>query len=374
MKNKILFVANIHKHFRAFHLPYFNLLKQLGYEVHVAANDPDTLISEADKQFNIPISRSPFSLNNIKSIFKIKRIINDEKYCLLHCHTAAGSVVARIAAAKTHRKNGMKVLYTVHGFHFYKGSPKRFWLLYYPIEKLMSRYCDAIITINQEDYELIISKKFACSKVYKINGVGINTKRLDAVDEAVSQIRRKNNYSKDTILILYIAEFIDRKNHKFLINAMNLLKETEINFKLLLAGRGRNLVPLNSYIHRNHLDKYIDILGYRNDIGDLIAMSDIGVSVSKQEGLPMNIAEQMYLGKPIVASNIRGHKDLIVHGENGFLFDLPNKSQLVDYLLLLIKNKKMREDFGKRSIEIADKYTLSNTISSMANIYTHYLN
>jgi len=149
MKGKVLFVANIHKHFKAFHLPYIQLLKELGYEVHVCANDGTTEIYQADKQFNLPINRSPFSLSNIYATRQLKKIIAQEQYQLIHCHTAMGSVVARIAA-RVFRKGCVKVLYTVHGFHFYKGSPGHYWWMYYPMEKYLSRFTDAIITIDRK--------------------------------------------------------------------------------------------------------------------------------------------------------------------------------------------------------------------------------
>ena len=157
MTKKILFVASIHKHFLAFHLPYINWLKDNGCIVHVAANGTDK-VPNVDKQWNVCIERNPFSLNNIKAVNCLKKIIEENSYDLVHCHTAMGAVVARLAARENRNRGITKVLYTAHGFHFFKGSPKRYWLMYYPMEKFLLKYTDGIITINNEDYNLVILK------------------------------------------------------------------------------------------------------------------------------------------------------------------------------------------------------------------------
>ena len=190
--DKILFVANIHKHFLAFHLPYIQWFKERGYEVHVAAGgDPNIVVPFVDKQFTLSIERNPFNFSNIKACRKLQAIINREHYHLIHCHTAMGAVVSRLAARKARAEGKCKVLYTAHGFHFFKGSPKRYWIMYYPMEKYLSRYTDAIITINQEDYDLVNTHKFRNGATYKIPGIGINTERLIISSPEIKQHLRQ---------------------------------------------------------------------------------------------------------------------------------------------------------------------------------------
>ena len=374
MKKKILFVANIHKHFRAFHIPYIEYLKSIGYEVHVAANDSETQINEANKQFNIPVNRNPFSVNNVKAIRQLKKIIEKENYCLIHCHTAMGSVVARIAAKKFRLKGSLKVLYTAHGFHFYKGSPKIYWLLYFPMEKYLSKCTDGIITMNMEDYNVVTERNFATKNVFKISGVGINSDKFKGISATEKNaIRAKNGYDNDTFIIIYIAEFINRKDHKFILESIPLIKEKISNFKFIFAGRGILKEATEKYAHQLGVAEDVVFLGFRKDIGEFITMADIGVSVSKQEGLPMNLAEEMYAAKPVVASNIRGHADLIDNGENGYLFSRGDKNAFAARIAKLYSDNELYNKMSGEAKKKSTHFELSNCLEEMKIIYNKFL-
>lgn len=372
MNSKVLFVANIHKHFKAFHIPYIQYLQGQGYEVHVAANDGSTRIEEADKQFDLPINRSPFSSSNIKAVKELRTIIETEQYCLVHCHTAMGSVVARLAA-KPFRKRGLKVLYTAHGFHFYKGASVKYWLLYYPVEKYLASFTDGIITINKEDYELLNKKSFKNGLSFLTSGVGINTERLDNLKKTIDELRSRNDYKNSDFLLLYIAEFIDRKNHEFLVNAMVELKKINPDIKILLAGRGEKFDSIKTMINEENVQDVITLLGFRTDIGEIIKMSDVGVSVSRQEGLPMNVAEQLYMGKPVVATKIRGHVDLIDQGENGFLFENGNQKEFMEYVLKLYNDTELYKRISDAAKVKSQDFLLDNCLDQMSKIYKQFL-
>ena len=178
---KILFVATIFKHFRAFHIPYMEWFKQQGWQVDAMAYGDDVL-DNVHHNFNIPIARNPFAPANIKAIRQAKEIIEREKYDIVYCHTAMGGVLARLAAKDARKKFGTKVIYVAHGFHFFKGGPKKSWIMYYPVEKYLSRYTDAIITINHEDYEMVLSHGFKNKQTFIIPGIGINPERLFVAD------------------------------------------------------------------------------------------------------------------------------------------------------------------------------------------------
>jgi glycosyltransferase EpsD len=373
-KRKVLFVANIHKHFSAFHIPYINWLKSQGFEVHVAANDGSTRISEADKQFDISINRNPFSIRNIIALKDLKNILKKEKYCLVHCHTAMGSVIARLAAKKFRINNNLIVIYTVHGFHFYKDSPRIYWELYYKMEKYLSRFTDAIITINEEDYQIVKSNQFKNQYSFKTSGVGINTNKFNGLDFSdLASVRLRNKYSDEVFLIIYIAEFIPRKNHRFIIESIPILKENLENFKFIFAGRGVLKNEIENLAMENGVTSYIDFLGFRKDIGELIWMSNIGVSVSNQEGLPMNVAEEMYASKPVIATQIRGHVDLIDHGKDGFLFRKHDKKSFVAHIKYLYENPDKRLQIGEEAKIKSKKFELENCLSEMQSIYKQFL-
>lgn len=371
---KVLFVANIHKHFMAFHLPYIKWFKENGYEVHVAANDGSVVVPMADKQWNLCIERKPFKFNNFKAYKELKSIIEEEKFSLVTSHTPMGGVMARLAGRKTRNSNNLKMLYTAHGFYFAKGSPMLHWLLYYPMEKFLSRYTDAIITINQEDFEMVKSHGFKNKATFKIPGIGINTERLVIISEEQKKELRKNyGYNENEFIMIYIAEYIPRKNHKFILDTLPELLKTIPNLKLLFAGRGRDMNKTEEYAKSMGLANFVDFLGFRKDIGELIAISDIGISASKLEGLPLNLAEEMYSGLPVVATAVRGNKDIIIHADNGFIFTQNNKKAFIEAIVYLYNNPHKRKEMGKKAAESVQKYSIENSLKAMVGIYEKYL-
>ena len=370
--NKILFVATVFKHFRAFHLPYIEWFKQQGWQVDVMANGDDPL-DNVHHSYNVPVSRSPFSISNIKAIRQAKKIINREKYDIVYCHTAMGAVLARLASKGARKRLGTKVIYVAHGFHFFKGSPRKYWLMYYPMEKHLSRFTDAIVTINQEDYDLVKTHGFKNQQTYKIPGIGMNTERLSLVDESKKiELREQFGYKKDDFILLYIAEYIPRKNHKFLVESMPKLIEQIPSIRLLFAGRGQLMEETKSYAKALGVDGHIDFLGFRKDIGNVINISDVGVSASRQEGLGLNLAEEMFSGIPVVATVDRGHKEMIIDGENGFMFPQNDHDGFIQKVVYMYNNPEERKRMGKRAYEIIQKFKLENSLKEMEKVFYNY--
>lgn len=369
---KILFVANITKHILRFHLPYLKWFQSNGYETHVASNGSET-IPYCNVHHNVPISRSPFSYKNIYAYKMLKKIVDKNNFGLIHGHTPMGGFLARTTSIKS-RKKGTKVIYTAHGFHFFKGSSLFSWLFYFPVEKYLSKHTDCLITINSEDYNAINKFNFECKDNYLIPGVGFDTSRLQILDNFYkNELRIKLGFNSDDFILIYIAEFIARKNHKFLINAAKILSREISNLKILFAGRGKLESKLKNYALENSVNESVLFLGFRNDIGNLIHASDIGISTSKQEGLPLNLAEEMYCGLPIIASQDRGHRELVKHGINGFLFEQNSIDDFNKYVMKLYKNKSLISSFGDQSKIISEKFTLKNAVSEMSKIYQKYI-
>ena len=172
---KVLFTATVDSHILHFHIPYLQYFHEQGYEVHVATNGTEE-IPFCDVKHTVSFERSPFKANNIKAIKQLKEIIDKEKFNIIHCHTPMGSVVTRLAAKQARKKYNTKVIYTAHGFHFFKGAPILNWILFYPVEKWLSKYTDCLITINEEDYTLA-KNKFHAKKVELVHGVGVDEKK-----------------------------------------------------------------------------------------------------------------------------------------------------------------------------------------------------
>lgn len=367
---KVLFVATITKHITTFHLPYLKLFKDNGYEVHVATDD-DVEIPYCDVHHKISIKRSPFKISNIKAIKELKKICNEEKFDIIHCHTPMGSVVARLAA-KEARKNGTRLIYTAHGYHFFKGAPLKNWMFFYPVEKYLAKYTDTQITITQEDYELA-KKKFKIKDLHLVHGVGLDEKKfnVEISDEEKKNLRKKLEIEEDSTVFTYIAELNKNKNQQLLIRTMWNLKNNGEKVTLLLIGKGTSEKKLNKLIKKLKLEKKVKLLGYRDDIVKLLSITDIYLASSLREGLPVNVMEAMYMKLPIIAVDNRGHRELVQHNENGFIVPQNDvmENNMYNYTSLLIKNNTLRESFGKQSKEQIKKYTLENVLENMKEIY-----
>lgn len=364
---KVLFTATVDSHILLFHLPYLKYFKENGYEVHVATNGNEE-IPYCDKKIKILFERSPFKLNNIRAIGQLKKIINEQNYDIIHTHTPMGSVVTRIAARKA-RKNGTKVIYTAHGFHFFNGAPKLNWLLFYPVEKYLSKYTDILITMNQEDYELA-KNKFK-TNVKFVHGVGLDKQKFDCElsNDEKKKLRESLGLKESDFIIIYPAELSKRKNQEWLINTMEsvLLKNHDIH--ILLPGKDSMNGFHKKLVDEKKLDKQIHFLGFRNDIPKLISISNVAISTSRQEGLPVNIMEAMYLGLPIVATNCRGNRDLVKNGKNGFVVAQGDSANFTEAIINIYENKVDIKSFKKNSQNEIKQYMLDKVIKEMGEIY-----
>ncbi len=306
---KVLFVATVlKKHIVQFHIPTIKMLRDMGWQVDVAAaNDYEGEydVSFCDNYYDIPFSRKPISPNNTTAYKKLKDIIDTNKYDVVHCHTPMGGVIARLAARDA-RKKGTKVFYTAHGFHFYKGAPKKNWMLYYPAEKYCSRLTDVLITINDEDY-VFAKKHMDAGTVEYIPGIGID---VDRFSDASGIIKKDNNKK----YLLSVGELIPRKNHIAVIRAIEKLERDDIIY--MIAGDGPMKATLEEagFELRSKTGSEVRLLGYRTDLPGIYKSADVYVFPSRQEGMPVALMEAMAAGVPCIASDVRGNRDLLLKG------------------------------------------------------------
>lgn len=307
---KVLFTATVDSHILHFHIPYLRMFKEKGYEVHVATSE-DGEIPYCDVKHKVSFERSPIKVNNLKAIKQLKKVINEEEYDIIHCHTPMGSVVTRIAAIGA-RKNGTRVIYTAHGFHFYKGAPILNWLLYYPVEKFLSRYTDTLITINSEDYDMA-RKKFKTKEIKLVHGVGVDKSRFDFTMtlEQKKAYRESVGVNENDFVVIQIGELNENKNQLMSINAVKKLVQEKPSIRLLLVGTGKSEDFYKEKIAEFGLNNNVFELGYRKDIPQLLKISDVCISTSKREGLPVNVIEAQMAGIPVIATNCRGNRDIV---------------------------------------------------------------
>lgn len=364
---KILFVATVQSHIMNFHVPYLEYWANRGYEVHVATKMNKKEYKETElilgyvKWNQIDFDRNPFSKYSIIALKQLMQLMKANEYELVHVHTPVGSILGRLAAKLTGTKN---IVYTAHGFHFYKGAPIMNWLVYYPIEKFMARWTDSIITINQEDY-LLAKKKFKTRKngnVFKVDGVGIDLNKYKTTDTEVKDFKSTIGINRDDFVVSIIGELNNNKNHMQLIKSVEKLKEKHKNLKCLIVGNGENEKTIREYIENKSLNESILLLGFRRDIPNILSITDVVVSMSKREGLPKNIMEAMAAGKAIIGTEIRGNKDLIKDHSNGYLVEIDDINKTSEYIEKLMLNKSIVDEFSKQSISDAQKYDIKTVI------------
>ena len=366
---KVLFSATVDSHILSFHLPFLKWFKENGYEVHVATNG-DAEIPYCDKKIKIHFERSPFKLNNIKAIFELRKILLKEKYDIIHTHTPMGSVVTRLAAKRA-RKHGTRVIYTAHGFHFFKGAPLLNWALFYPVEKYLSKYTDTLILINKEDYCLAKKKFKKCKDIQYVPGVGIDENKFDIkmTKKEKTELRESLGLKDTDFVMIYPAELSNRKRQIWLINTVSTLLKEDENIHLLLPGKDSLNGKCQELVRHLNLEYQIHFLGFRKDIPELLQISDLSVSSSRQEGLPVNIMEAMYVGLPIVASDCRGNRDLVKDGENGYIVPLNDSETFKDRIKTIYGNKTLRNKLKMKNKKEIKNYMLKDILKQMKYIY-----
>lgn len=341
-KKKVLFVATVDSHIELFHLPYLKMFHDKGWEVHVAT-DTGKKIKYCDKKIKLPIKRSPFKLvSNYKAMRKLREVMKKEGYSIVHCHTPMGGVVARMAGRKL-RRQGQRMIYTAHGFHFYKGAPVHYWLMFYPVEWYLAKYTDTLITINDEDYERA-KRKFSrrCRDIQYVPGVGVDEKKFEKkLSTKEKHVLRESLGLKDDDKVLICVGRLDKnKNQGFLIRAMKGLIVKDEKYQLLLVGPDELNGKYQKLADKLGVSEHVKFLGFRKDIPELLQISGIAVSSSKREGLPVNLIEAAMVGLPIVATDCRGVRD-ICKAVDGAVF------QQNDYMVFAKNILDSRQRLGK---------------------------
>ena len=316
---KALQLASVASMIDQFNIPNIKLLRSIGYKVDVVADftNPGNISIERARELikqlesmdvrviDIAVPRSLDPKTVISAYRRVRELVTTEHYNLIHCHSPIGGAIVRLAA-KNERKKGTKVIYTAHGFHFYNGAPLKNWILFYPVEKWLSRYTDILITINQEDYKRA-SGKFYAKKIIYVPGIGVDTEKF-GLHANGSNIRKELGIKCDDIMFLSVGEFNTNKNHEVVIRAMTQLEQ---KLYYIIVGKGNKENELKQLIIQLKLQDRVKLVGFRNDIADIYNAADVFIFPSFREGLSVSLMEAMASGLPVVCSRIRGNIDLI---------------------------------------------------------------
>lgn len=366
-RKKVFVVANVVKeHILKFHIPTIKEMTKRGWTVDVGASGDET-VPYCHQQYSLPHQRSPFHLGTLKSIWKLRKILKSGGYDIVYCHTPVGGLVGRLASLGL-RKQGTRVIYFAHGYHFYKGATFFNWLVYYPIEKLLSLFTDSIILINQEDYHLT-KTKFKQVQSYLVSGMGVKQERFSPQSNQVRERYRKElKLPEDATVLIYCAELIKNKNQTFLLHAMKKLVDQGENLYCLLVGIDYTKGEMVECIQSLNLSDRVLLLGWREDIANLYACSDICVATSIREGFGLNIVEAMFCHVPVVATINRGHASIIQDGQNGLLVQLGNTKQLIEAIYVLMKDTKKKQELVEQASANLEQYHSQKIVNSLLEI------
>lgn len=341
-------------------------LIELGYEVIWVADFTAFKgdISEIPCEiYQTSFRSNPFDFNNIKAYFNLKKLLNKGGIDLIHCNTPIGGLIGRLCAKQTGIKN---VVYTAHGFHFYKGAPLVNRILFKYGEKYFARYTDFLLTINQEDYKA--AQKFKLrnnGKVLFIHGAGIDTGNKNIINRM--EIRRQIGVPDDATMIFSAGALNKNKNNEVIINAVSKINNENLYY--VLCGEGHLRTKLEKLSKKNAVSDRILFLGFRTDVLDILQAADIFTMPSFREGLPRSLMEAMDAGLPCIVSNIRGNKDLIQEGEGGFLCSPTEVNEFAKSIKTLVSDKKLREKFSITNKKNVKNYDISNVKYELKNIY-----
>lgn len=367
---KALLTATVLSHIAQFHEPAIALLKDSGYEVHVAACDNlseknGLSLSGPDHVFDVPFQRNPLHLGNITAARQLRSILRDGDYDIIHCNTPVAGILTRLLGQRA-RAAGATLVYTAHGFHFFKGAPLHSWLAYYPLERLFARGADVLVTINKEDYRRAAG--FPARRVVYVPGVGVDVDRFRPAQSSAAALRRHLGIPEDALVVLSVGELNNNKNHRTVLRALAQVDAPELRY--LICGNGPLRHQLEDLARALGLGERARFLGYRRDIPGMLAVADVFCLPSFREGLPLAVMEAMASGIPVVAAQIRGVEDLIDDGKGGILVgradDVAGFASALD---ALSKDPALRLAMGRHDRERVAEFSVMAVTDALADVY-----
>lgn len=371
---KALLVTTVSGFVPQFEMNNVRLLQERGYEVHYASNfdmpsygdNNDRLKGTGIRCHQIAFAREPWNLQNMSAVRELAALIRREGVSLLHCHTPMGAACARVAAARTGLRN---VIYTAHGFHFFDGAPKKNWLIYYPVEKFLSRYTDSLLLINREDYARA-RKKFSARHTDLLPGVGIDIGAVQRGSAESKGLREELGILPGQRVLLTAGEMIPRKNQALLLEVLRRLNHPSLT--LIILGHGKLQDELKAKARALGVEAQVIFPGYRTDVFRFYGIADLFLFPSLQEGLPVAVMEAMATGLPVVASGVRGNRDLILPGKGGELLSPHRATDWEKVVSILLGDCKKREAYGLYNRQRIGAFSREANETKMREIYARY--
>lgn len=377
---KVLFITTISGFLPQFERNDVRLLKEMGCEIHYASNfsnpvyhfDVEKLKDDKIRIHHINIEKSPLKIRkNVSAIRQLASIIDENKIDMIHCHNPMGGVAGRLAACFCKRKP--YVIYTAHGFHFYKGAPILNWFLFFPIEYMLAMLTDQLITINREDYKL--AKKFPLRSkdgVTLIHSVGVDKKRFFPQKEIRELKRQELNVPKNAFHIVTVAELNVNKNQKVIIEALAKINNKDIYYSI--CGKGNNEKQLNELIYKYKLEDRVRLLGYRTDVAEILQTADCFAFPSFREGLGVAAIEALLCNVPLIVADNRGTREYSINGVNSIVCKPGAVDEFAEAIEVLYRDSAKRTKMTLRYRKTAEKFAIENVEKTMKEVYTKWIN
>ena len=357
MGGKVLFTASTYSHIVNFHLPYLRKFREEGWTVHAACGGAPMPIPDVERVIDLPFEKSMWSPKNFKAAILLSDEMRRENYDLIITHTSLAAFFTRLALWGLEERPAVANM--VHGYLFDDETP---WLkrnLLLGAERWMAEDTDLVLTMNRWDYET--AKKYQLGqRVVQIPGVGVDFSRFDTVGpERRKRLRQMLTLPERAFILIYAAEFSERKSQNVVIRA---LKELPEKVWLVLAGEGALWEDCRELVRKLGLEDRVLFPGQVRDMPAWYAMADAAVSASRSEGLPFNIMEAMYAGLPVVASEVKGHTDLIEDGVTGLLYPYGDEKVCAEQIMRLIESERLRQKLVQNAKADVERYGLDRVL------------
>ena len=365
---KIMMLSTTDNMIWQFMIPHIRHLQELGNIVECVCSRTGFWFDELKEKHNIVIheidfGRNPLKIKNFKAFKQLKKLQEERKFDLIYSQQPVGGMMGRLLG----KKFKIPVIYTAHGFHFFKGCPLVNKLIYKPVENWLSKYTDVLITINEEDYQSAIKMK--AKKVFKINGIGIDDNKIKFEDFDKVSFKKELGLNENDKVILTISEINQNKNYITMLQTIKLLVEKDKTIKFVSCGTGVWEEKIHNYAKELEIENNVIFLGYRKDISKIMQITDLFFHASFREGLTLSVMEAMSFGIPCIVSNVRGNRDLVVDGKGGFICEPTDAQKFAVKIEYLFNNLEDYKLFGEFNKEESKKYTVENVKKQLEEIY-----
>lgn len=374
---KILIITTIGGFLPQFEMNDVRILLEKGYEIHYASNmenpvydlDRDALTRRGIRLHQIDIQKSPACLlRNLRAFLQLRKLMSSENFCAIHCHNPMGGVLGRLAALCVPEEERPYVIYTAHGFHFYDGAPFKNWVLYYPVEWLLAKCTDCLITINGEDARR--AERFRgrrLKEIYRIPGVGVDTDRFAGNRAERIKVRNELGIGDGIFHILSVGELNSNKNHEVILRALALLNDPDIRYGI--CGKGCREERLRRLADELGIGEQVTFFGFRRDIPRMLMSADAFCFPSIREGLGIAALEAMASGTPLITSDCRGTREYMEEGITGYVCAGGTPEEYAALIAKMKRETEVRKSMAAACRKCSERFDVSRTELIMRKIY-----